>query len=109
LFTHRANAYHTLGFYSDNGEFVVAFKHGGNTHEQAEQITMTFARLNKLELDARQVGIAKDGTTPTTTVLPLRRYTMIPGPKMRGMAVLCEEPIAAIICGGSGGRPSLHW
>ena len=66
---------------------------------------MTFARPNKLDFDAGQVRITSDGTTMTTAVLPLKRYTTAPAPKTLGIDAFREGPIGAMIFGGPAGTP----
>ena len=79
LFDEVANAYKALKSYSDKGEFVLAFKIGGKVQKQVMPMKMTFVRPNKLDFDAGQVRITSDGTTMTTAVLPLKRYTATAG------------------------------
>ncbi len=64
---------------------------------------MTFARPNKLDFDGGQVRITSDGTTLTTTVVPLKRYTTMPAPKTLGIDAFREGPIGAMIFGRPGG------
>ena len=68
---------------------------------------MTFARPNKLDFDAGQVRITSDGTTMTTAVVPLKRYTTTPAPKTIGIEAFREGPIGAMIFGGPAGAPML--
>ncbi len=105
LFEEVANAYKALNCYSDNGEFVLAFKVGGIAQKQVLPMKMTFARPNKLDFDGGQVRITGDGVTLTTAVLPLKRYTVMPAPKTLGIETFREGPIGAMIFGGPAGPP----
>ena len=103
LFEEVANSYKALRFYSDQGEFVFAFRIGAKGQKQVVPMKMTFARPNKLDFDAGQVRITSDGTTLTTAVLPLKRYTATPAPKTLGIDTFREGPIGAMIFGGPAG------
>jgi thiol-disulfide isomerase/thioredoxin len=105
LFEEVANAYKALRSYSDQGEFILAFKVGGKIQKQVLPMKMTFTRPNKLDFDAGQVRITSDGTTMTTAVLPLKRYTTAPAPKELGIETFREGPIGAMIFGGPAGAP----
>ena len=52
-----------------------------------------------------QVRITSDGTTMTTAVMPLKRYTTAPAPKAIGIEAFREGPIGAMIFGGPAGAP----
>ena len=105
LFDEVANAYKALRSYSDQGEFMLAFKVGGKLQKQVLPMNMTFARPNKLDFDAGQLRIISDGTTMTTAVVPLKRYSTAPAPKMLGIDAFREGPIGAMIFGGPAGPP----
>jgi thiol-disulfide isomerase/thioredoxin len=107
LFEEVANSYKALRFYSDKGEFVFAFRIGATGQKQVVPMKMTFARPNKLDFDAGQVRITSDGTTLTTAVFPLKRYTATPAPKTLGIDTFREGPIGAMIFGGPAGPPML--
>lgn len=66
---------------------------------------MTFARPNRVDLDAGQVRIMSDGKTMTTAVLPLKRYTTTSAPKTLGIDTFREGPIGAMIFGSPAGAP----
>ena len=105
LFDEVANSYKALKTYSDKGEFVLALKIGGKVQKEVLPMKMTFARPNKLDFDAGQVRITSDGTTMTTAVAPLKRYTTAPAPKTIGIETFREGPIGAMIFGGPAGAP----
>jgi thiol-disulfide isomerase/thioredoxin len=105
LFDEVANSYKALKTYSDKGEFVLALKVGGKVQREVLPMKMTFARPNKLDFDAGQVRITSDGSTITTEVVPLKRYTTAPAPKTIGIEAFREGPIGAMIFGGPAGAP----
>jgi thiol-disulfide isomerase/thioredoxin len=105
LFDEVATSYKALKTYADKGEFILALKVGGKVQKQVLPMKMTFARPNKLDFDAGQVRITSDGTTITTTVAPLKRYTTAPAPKTIGIEAFREGPIGAMIFGGPAGAP----
>jgi thiol-disulfide isomerase/thioredoxin len=105
LFDEVANSYKALITYADKGEFVLALKIGGKLQKEVLPMKMTFARPNKLDFDAGQVRITSDGTTMTTAVAPLKRYTTAPAPKTIGIEAFREGPIGAMIFGGPAGAP----
>ena len=105
LFDEVANSYKALKTYADKGEFILALKVGGKLQKQVLPMKMTFARPNKLDFDAGQVRITSDGTTMTTAVAPLKRYTTAAAPKTIGIETFREGPIGAMIFGGPAGAP----
>ena len=105
LFEELANSYKALKAYSDKGEFVLALKVGGKIQREVLPMKMTFERPNKLDFDAGQVRITSDGTTMTTVVVPLKRYTTAAAPKTIGIEAFREGPIGAMIFGGPAGAP----
>ena len=54
---------------------------------------MTLVRPNKVDLDAGQVRLLSDGTTLTTSVIPLKRYMTAPAPQKLGFETFREGPI----------------
>ncbi len=105
LFDEVVNAYRALNYYSDNGEFVVAFKLGGRIQKQVLPMRMTFARPNRFDFDSGHVRVTSDGTTLTTAVVPLKRYTVTAAPRTLGIDAIREGPIGAMIFGGPAGAP----
>ena len=105
LFEEVAKSYRKLKTYSDKGEFVLALKVGGKIQKETLPLKLTFTRPNKLDFDAGQVRITSDGTTMTTAVMPLKRYTTAPAPKAIGIEAFREGPIGAMIFGGPAGAP----
>jgi thiol-disulfide isomerase/thioredoxin len=105
LFGEVAKAYKALSSYSDKGEFVVAMQLAGKKENQTIPLKLTIARPNKLDLDAGQVRLTSDGTTMTTTVVPLKRFTTAPAPQKLTLDTFREGPIGAILFGGPSGPP----
>ncbi len=105
LFDEVAVAYKGLKSYSDKGEFILAFKVGDKLEKQVLPLKMTFTRPNKLDFDLGKVRITSDGTTMTTAVAPLKRYSTAPAPKVLGIDAFREGPVGAMIFGGPAGPP----
>src|SRR5262249_21711410 len=100
-----AKSYKALKSYSDKAEFVLALKIGDKLQKEVLPMKMTFERPNKLDFDAGQVRITSDGTTLTTAVVPLKRYTTAPAPKTIGIDSLRGGPIGGLLFGGPAGAP----
>ena len=75
------------------------------SQKQALPLKLTFVRPNKLDLDAGEVRITSDGTTLTTAVNPLKRYTAVPAPAEIGFDTFREGQIGAMLFGGPAGAP----
>ena len=105
LFDEVSRAYKALNSYSDKGEFVLAMQIGGKKERQSIPLAMTLVRPNKVNLDAGQVRLLSDGTSLTTTVIPLKRYTTAPAPQKLGFDTFREGPIGSILFGGPTGAP----
>ncbi len=105
LFDEVARAYKALTAYSDQGEFVLALNIAGKDQKQATPLKLTFVRPNKLDIDAGQVHLTSDGTTMTTSVIPLKRYTTAPAPRKLGIDTFREGPIGSVLFGGPSGPP----
>ena len=105
LFDQVAKAYQDLSAYSDQGEFVIAMKAEGKTQKQALPLKLTFVRPNKLDLDAGPIRVTSDGTTLTTAVNPLKRYTAVPAPPKIGFDTFREGQTGAVLFGGPAGVP----
>jgi thiol-disulfide isomerase/thioredoxin len=105
LFEEVTRAYRALEFYSDEGQFVIAMTRNGKSERQELPLKLTFARPNKLDLDAGAVRAVSDGTTLTTAVIPTKRYTAAPAPPALGIETFREGPCGAILFGGPSGPP----
>ncbi len=100
-----AKAYKSLGSYSDEGKFIVAMTLGGKPQNQTVPLKLTFVRPNKLDLDAGPLRLTSDGKTLTTSVIPLKRYTMAPSPANISLDTFRQGPTGAVLFGGPTGAP----
>jgi thiol-disulfide isomerase/thioredoxin len=66
---------------------------------------LTLVRPNKLDVDTEIVHITSDGTTLTTSVVPLKRYTTTQAPQKIGLDTFREGQIGAVLFGGASGAP----
>jgi thiol-disulfide isomerase/thioredoxin len=105
LFDEVSKAYKALSSYTDQGEFVMAMTANGKPQKQAAPFKVTLVRPNKVDIDTGLVRLTSDGTTLTTSVIPLKRYTAAPAPEKLGIETLREGPIGAALFGGPGGVP----
>lgn len=105
LLAEVAKAYQGLGSYSDQGRFVIAMTEGDRAQKQELPLRLTFARPNKLSLDAGPVKLVSDGETITTVVDPLKKYIAGPAPKAITLDVFREGPVGAVLFGGPSGVP----
>jgi thiol-disulfide isomerase/thioredoxin len=105
LFDEVSKAYKSLTSYSDKGEFVIAMNIGGKDQKQATPLKITLVRPNKLDIDTGQVRLTSDGTSLTTTVIPLKKYTTAPAPQKIAFETLREGPLGAVLFGGPTGVP----
>ncbi|HMB06054.1 MAG TPA: redoxin family protein [Isosphaeraceae bacterium] len=102
-----ARAYKALGAYADQGEFAMSMIINGTTESQTLPLHLTFARPNKLNLDAGVVRIVSDGTTLTTAVAPLKQYTAAAAPKTVDMDTLAQGPAGSVLFGGPVSAPMI--
>jgi thiol-disulfide isomerase/thioredoxin len=100
-----AKAYQALESYSDQGRFVVDMTVGGRAQKQEMPLKLTFARPNKLSLDAGPVKLISDGETITTSIEPIKKYVAGPAPKEVSLDVFREGPVGAMLFGGPSGVP----
>ncbi|WP_337175781.1 TlpA disulfide reductase family protein [Paludisphaera sp.] len=100
-----AKAYQALEGYSDQGRFVVDMTVGGRPQKQEMPLNLTFARPNKLSLDAGPVKLVSDGETITTAIEPIKKYVAGPAPKEVSLDVFREGPVGAMLFGGPSGVP----
>ncbi len=100
-----SKAYKSLVAYSDQGQFVVAMTIGGKAAKQATPLKLTFARPNKVDLNAGHVRLTSDGKILTTIVVPLKEITRNPAPREISLDTFREGPIGAILFGGPSGAP----
>ena len=105
LFDEVNKAYKALSSYSDQGQFVVAMTAQGKPQKQVVPLKLTLVRPNKLELETSVVSLTSDGTTLTTSVIPLKRYMAAPAPQKIDVETFREGPIGAALFGGPSGPP----
>jgi thiol-disulfide isomerase/thioredoxin len=100
-----AKAYRSLSSYSDQGQFVIAMTLGGKVHKEGRSLKLTFARPNKVDLDAGVARLTSDGKTLIESVESLKRYTTAPAPESIGINTFREGPIGAVLFGGPTAAP----
>ncbi len=105
LLAEVAKAYKGLNSYSDAGQFVMAMTIAGKPQKQTLPMKLTFVRPNKMDLDAGQVRLVSDGKTMTTTVIPLKRYSIAPAPGEINVETFRQGPTGAVLFGGPSGAP----
>ncbi len=99
-FDELSKAYKALSSYTDQGQFVMAMTADGKTQKQAVPLTVTFVRPNKVDIDTGLVRLTSDGTTLTTSMIPLKRYMATPAPQRIDFEMLREGSIGAALFGG---------
>src|SRR5579864_1956457 len=110
LFDEMVKVYKALPAYSDHGEVSIALKLPGDVQTQSIKTSATFARPNKLVLDAGHVRLVSDGTRLTTVVFPLKKYLVAPAPEALSLDVLADNPAGALLFGGpSGPAMNILW
>jgi thiol-disulfide isomerase/thioredoxin len=105
LFDEVAKAYKALTSYSDKGEFALALKIAGKKQGQTIPLNLTFVRPNKVNFSAGEVRLTSDGTTMTTVIVPLKRFTTGPAPKVFSFDTFREGPLGSVLFGGPSGPP----
>jgi thiol-disulfide isomerase/thioredoxin len=104
-FAEVSRAYKALSSYTDHGQFVMAMTANGKPQKQAVPLTVTLVRPNRVDIDAGVVRLTSDGTTLTTSMIPLKRYMATPAPQRIDMEMLREGSIGAALFGGPSGVP----
>jgi thiol-disulfide isomerase/thioredoxin len=105
LFDEVSKAYKALSSYTDEGQFVMAMTADGKPQKQAVPLKVTLVRPNKVDIDTGIVRLTSDGTTLTTSMIPLKRYMAAPAPQKIDIETLREGPIGAALFGGPSGVP----
>ncbi len=105
VFSELCTAYKALSSYADQGEFIVAITAAGKSNRQAMPLKITLVRPNKFEISTNLVTLICDGSTLTSSVLPLKRYMTGPAPQKVDIATFREGPIGASLFGGPSGVP----
>jgi len=97
--------YQHLDAYADQGEFVLAATTNGKSERERSPLKLSFMRPNKMRLDTGEVLLVSDGTTLTTVVVPLKKYTTAAAPKTLTFDMLQMGPLGSILFGGPSARP----
>jgi thiol-disulfide isomerase/thioredoxin len=105
LLDDMAKAYQNLKTYSDQGEFVLSATVNGKNEALRSPLKLSFVRPNKLRLDAGQVLVVSDGTTLSTSIAPLKKYTAAPAPKAISFETFRQGPLGSILFGGPSAPP----
>jgi thiol-disulfide isomerase/thioredoxin len=105
LFDQVSKSYKALSSYTDQGEFVMAMTANGKPQKKAVSLKITLVRPNKVDIDTGLVRLTSDGTTLTTSMIPLKRYMAAPAPEKIDIEMLREGPIGAALFGGPSGVP----
>ena len=83
----------------------MAMTAGGKAQKQAVPLKVTLVRPNKVDIDTGLVRLMSDGTTLTTSMIPLKRYMAAPAPQKIDIDTFREGPIGAALFGGPSGVP----
>ncbi len=102
-----ARAYKALAAYADQGVFSMNMTINGKVESQSIPLHLTFARPNKLNIDAGVVRLVSDGTTLTTAVAPLKQYTAAAAPKTIGIDTIGQGPAGSVLFGGPTSAPMI--
>jgi thiol-disulfide isomerase/thioredoxin len=100
-----ARAYKGLNAYEDHGSFVMAMKHDGQAIRQTMTMPVKFVRPNKLVVDTDQVRLHCDGTLLTTSVVPLKKYSVAQAPKLPRLETFRDNAMGAILFSSPSGLP----
>ena len=99
-------AHQDLPSYADHGEFVLAMNVRGKATRESIPISITFARPDKIRIETPLSTLVSDGKILTSSLKPLKKYTVAPAPKPLNFATLFTEgPVGSAIFGGPGGPP----
>src|SRR4051812_10179154 len=100
-----SKAYQKLDSYSDQGEFVLSATVNGKSETLRTPLKLSLVRPNKMRLDSGEVLVVSDGTTLTTSVAPLKKYTTAPAPKTLSFETFRQGPLGSILFGGPSATP----
>jgi thiol-disulfide isomerase/thioredoxin len=101
-------AYRALPAYADRGEVTLVVKVGAREPKQVQRASIAFARPNKVDVRSELVRVVSDGTTLTSSVVPLKKYFVSPAPKKFAESSLRGGPLGSIEFGGVAGLPLVH-
>jgi len=108
LFNDVLKAYKALPAYADAGTFTIAIKIDGKLREETRPMALTFARPDKVALDAGTVRLAGDGKELATTIIPSAKYMIGKGADAIAPGLFSEGPLGAILRGGPAGPATAH-
>ena len=101
-------SYRALPAYADQGEVTLVVKVGDRALKQVQRASIAFARPNKLDVRTDLVRVVADGSTVTSVVSPLKKYSVTPSPKKFAESTLRGGPLGSIEFGGLAGLPLVH-
>ena len=108
LFNEMLKAYKALPAYADKGTFAIKLTIDGKAREETRPMALTFARPDKVALDAGAVRLAGDGKDLATTIIPSKKYMKGKGPDAIAPGLFAEGPLGAILRGGPAGPAAAH-
>ena len=108
LFNEVLAAYKALPSYADKGSFAIRMTIDGVVREETRPMALTFARPDKVALDAGPVRLAGDGKTLATTIIPSRKFMKGQGADAIAPGLFAEGPLGAILRGGPAGPAAAH-
>jgi thiol-disulfide isomerase/thioredoxin len=100
-----AQAYHALTAYTDHGSVQLAMAIEGRPFQQSLPLALTFARPNKLVIDAGSLRLTCDGTKLTTANSALKTFNVTPAPAKLSLDTLIDNPLGAFVFSGPTSRP----
>lgn len=102
-----AKAYQALPAYQDQGKFTITVSVDGKPKAQSRPMALTFARPDRIALDAGDVKVVGDGKELATTIQAGQKYMQGPEGALRPN-IFAEGPLGAILLGGPAGPAASH-
>jgi thiol-disulfide isomerase/thioredoxin len=102
-----AKAYQGLPTYQDQGTFTIRVSVDGKVQDQSRPMALTFARPDRVALDAGDVKVVGDGKELATTIAASRKFMQGPEGKLNPN-LFAEGPLGAILLGGPTGPAASH-
>jgi thiol-disulfide isomerase/thioredoxin len=106
VFDAVVKAYKDAPSYSDEGSFNVTFKASGKPQKQTVPVKLSWAKPDKLAVDAGDVRMVSDGKTLTSVIVPTKKFFELPSPKRMSVDAIAEGPIGSLLAGGPAGEPA---
>ena len=95
-----------LPAYADRGEFLLEMNVRGKSTKQAIPISIAMTRPDKIRIETPLATLVTDGKILTSSLKPLKKFTVTPAPRALNFATLFTEgPVGSAIFGGPGGPP----